>query len=57
MDEHGKVLGKSKAAGQTAVQQVAISRVVSAAPALFIPGSRVNRFNYVPTGKNQLLEE
>ena len=48
-------MGKSKAAGQAAVQQVAISRVVSAAPALFVPGKLgINtRTNNVTIGKNQ----
>jgi hypothetical protein len=37
-DDNGKVLGKSQIAGSTAIQQVALSRIVTAAPALFIPG-------------------
>ncbi|KAL2912473.1 Sideroflexin FSF1 [Polyrhizophydium stewartii] len=37
-DAAGDVVGKSQAAGAHAVAQVAVSRVVTAAPALFIPG-------------------
>ncbi|KAJ3370885.1 Sideroflexin-1 [Kappamyces sp. JEL0680] len=37
-DEDGRVLGTSKTAGGHAISQVAISRIVTAAPALFVPG-------------------
>ena len=37
-DENNNLLGKSKKAGEAAIKQVAISRIVTAAPALFIPG-------------------
>ncbi|KAH6571701.1 hypothetical protein BASA62_003710 [Batrachochytrium salamandrivorans] len=37
-DATGTVLGKSQIAGTHAVGQVAVSRIVTAAPALFIPG-------------------
>ncbi|OAJ43414.1 hypothetical protein BDEG_26776 [Batrachochytrium dendrobatidis JEL423] len=37
-DATGTILGKSQTAGTHAIGQVAVSRVVTAAPALFIPG-------------------
>ena len=37
-DAHGNILGSSQLAGSQAIQQVAISRIVTSAPALFIPG-------------------
>ncbi|KAI9337374.1 Tricarboxylate/iron carrier [Zopfochytrium polystomum] len=38
MDSEGKIVGKSAVAGYTAISQVAISRVATAFPAVFLPG-------------------
>ncbi|KAJ3310873.1 hypothetical protein HDV04_004566 [Boothiomyces sp. JEL0838] len=49
-DDQGNLLGKSKVAGGHAIGQVAISRIVTAAPALFLPGlimSQLERTNWL----------
>jgi hypothetical protein len=38
LDKDGQVVGKSTVAGTYAISQVAISRVSSAFPAVFLPG-------------------
>ncbi|KAJ3044238.1 hypothetical protein HDV00_002916 [Rhizophlyctis rosea] len=42
-DEYGETVGKSKTAGFNAISQVAISRVGTAFPALFLPGLIMSR--------------
>jgi len=42
-DEAGHTLGKSQAAGWTAVKQVSISRVATSFPAVFVPGMVMNQ--------------
>ncbi|KAI8903337.1 Tricarboxylate/iron carrier [Gorgonomyces haynaldii] len=42
-DQYGQTIGASKIAGQSAISQVAISRIVTAAPALFVPGLILSR--------------